>query len=333
MSNNLRPETMERITTKALVDAFIEEQVAAVRAQVGDKKVLLALSGGVDSSVVAALLIKAIGKQLVCVHVNHGLMRKDESESVIKMFKEGMDANLIYVDATDHFLDLLAGVSDPETKRKIIGKEFITVFADEARKLEGISFLAQGTIYPDILESIKAAEGKKAVKSHHNVGGLPEDLQFELVEPLKLLFKDEVRVVGEALGLPHAMVYRQPFPGPGLGVRCLGAITRDRLHALREADAILREEFAICGLAEKTWQYFIAIPDIKSVGVKDESRYEGWPAIIRAVNTKDAMTATVEEIPYPVLHKIVARITAEVEGINRVLFDLTPKPTGTIEWE
>ena len=333
MSNNLRPETMERITTKALADAFIEEQVAEVRKQVGDKKVLLALSGGVDSSVVAALLIKAIGKQLVCVHVNHGLMRKNESESVIKMFKEGMDANLIYVDATDHFLDLLAGVSDPETKRKIIGKEFITVFADEARKLEGISFLAQGTIYPDILESIKAAEGKKAVKSHHNVGGLPEDLQFELVEPLKLLFKDEVRVVGEALGLPHAMVYRQPFPGPGLGVRCLGAITRDRLHALREADAILRDEFDKCGLAEKTWQYFIAIPDIKSVGVKDESRYEGWPAIIRAVNTKDAMTATIEEIPYPVLHKIVARITNEVEGINRVLFDLTPKPTGTIEWE
>ena len=333
MSNNLRPETMERITTKALADAFIAEQVAEVRKQVGDKKVLLALSGGVDSSVVAALLIKAIGKQLVCVHVNHGLMRKNESEDVIKMFKEGMDANLIYVDATDHFLDLLAGVSDPETKRKIIGKEFITVFADEARKLEGISFLAQGTIYPDILESIKAAEGKKAVKSHHNVGGLPEDLQFKLVEPLKLLFKDEVRVVGEALGLPHAMVYRQPFPGPGLGVRCLGAITRDRLAALREADAILREEFANCGLAEKTWQYFIAIPDIKSVGVKDESRYEGWPAIIRAVNTKDAMTATIEEIPYPVLHKIVARITNEVEGINRVLFDLTPKPTGTIEWE
>ncbi len=333
MSGNVRPESMERITTKALADAFIAEQVAAVRQQVGDKKVLLALSGGVDSSVVAALLIKAIGKQLVCVHVNHGLMRKNESESVIKMFKDGMDANLIYVDATDHFLDLLAGVSDPETKRKIIGKEFITVFAEEARKLEGISFLAQGTIYPDILESIKAAEGKKAVKSHHNVGGLPEDLQFELVEPLKLLFKDEVRVVGEALGLPHAMVYRQPFPGPGLGVRCLGAITRDRLHALREADAILRDEFDKCGLAEKTWQYFIAVPDIKSVGVKDESRYEGWPAIIRAVNTKDAMTATIEEIPYPVLHKIVARITAEVEGINRVLFDLTPKPTGTIEWE
>ena len=333
MTGNVRPETMQRITTKALADAFIQEQVELVRQQVGDKKVLLALSGGVDSSVVAALLIKAIGKQLVCVHVNHGLMRKNESEDVIKMFKDGMDANLIYVDATDHFLDLLAGVSDPETKRKIIGKEFITVFADEARKLEGISFLAQGTIYPDILESVKAAEGKKAVKSHHNVGGLPEDLQFELVEPLKLLFKDEVRVVGEALGLPHAMVYRQPFPGPGLGVRCLGAITRDRLHALREADAILREEFANSGLAEKVWQYFIAVPDIKSVGVKDESRYEGWPAIIRAVNTKDAMTATIEEIPYAILHKIVARITAEVEGINRVLFDLTPKPTGTIEWE
>ena len=333
MSNNLRPETMARITTKALADAFIEEQVAAVRKQVGDKKVLLALSGGVDSSVVAALLIKAIGKQLVCVHVNHGLMRKGESEDVIKIFGQELDANLIYVDATDRFLDLLAGVSDPETKRKIIGKEFIEVFVEEARKLEGIDFLAQGTIYPDILESVKAAEGKKAVKSHHNVGGLPEDLKFELVEPVKLLFKDEVRVVGEALGLPHAMVYRQPFPGPGLGVRCLGAITRDRLHALREADAILREEFANCGLAEKTWQYFIAIPDIKSVGVKDDSRYEGWPAIIRAVNTKDAMTATVEEIPYPVLHKIVARITSEVEGINRVLFDLTPKPTGTIEWE
>ena len=333
MSNNLRPETMERITTKALADAFIAEQVAEVRKQVGDKKVLLALSGGVDSSVVAALLIKAIGKQLVCVHVNHGLMRKNESEDVIKMFKEGMDANLIYVDATDHFLDLLAGVSDPETKRKIIGKEFITVFADEARKLEGISFLAQGTIYPDILESIKAAEGKKAVKSHHNVGGLPEDLQFELVEPLKLLFKDEVRVVGEALGLPHAMVYRQPFPGPGLGVRCLGAITRDRLHALREADAILREEFDINGLAGKVWQYFISIPDVKSVGVRNEMRYEGWPAIIRAVNTTDAMTATIEEIPYAVLHKITSRITSEVEGINRVLYDLTPKPVGTIEWE
>ena len=333
MSNNVRPETLERITNFELANAFIEEQVKLVREQVGDKKVLLALSGGVDSSVVAALLIKAIGKQLVCVHVNHGLMRKIESESVIKMFKDGLDANLIYVDATDHFLGLLAGVSDPETKRKIIGKEFITVFADEARKLEDITFLAQGTIYPDILESIKAAEGKKAVKSHHNVGGLPEDLKFELVEPLKLLYKDEVRVVGEALGLPHAMVYRQPFPGPGLGVRCLGAITRDRLEALREADAILREEFDNCGLAEKTWQYFIAIPDIKSVGVKDDSRYEGWPAIIRAVNTKDAMTATIEEIPYAVLHKITARITAEVNGINRVLYDLTPKPTGTIEWE
>ena len=333
MQYDVRPETMQRITTKALADAFIEEQVKEIRAQVGDKKVLLALSGGVDSSVVAALLIKAIGKQLVCVHVNHGLMRKNESESVIKMFKDGLNANLIYVDATDHFLGLLAGVSDPETKRKIIGKEFITVFADEARKLEDITFLAQGTIYPDILESIKAAEGKKAVKSHHNVGGLPEDLKFELVEPIKLLFKDEVRVVGEALGLPHAMVYRQPFPGPGLGVRCLGAITRDRLEALREADAILRDEFDKCGLAEKVWQYFIAIPDIKSVGVKDESRYEGWPAIIRAVNTKDAMSATIEEIPYAVLHKVTQRITSEVPGINRVLYDLTPKPTGTIEWE
>ena len=330
---NVRPEEMERITNFDLANAFIDAQVEAIRAQVGDKKVLLALSGGVDSSVVAALLIKAIGKQLVCVHVNHGLMRKDESENVIKVFQDELDANLIYVDATDRFLDLLAGVSDPESKRKIIGKEFIEVFADEARKLEDITYLAQGTIYPDILESIKAAEGKKAVKSHHNVGGLPEDLQFELVEPVKLLFKDEVRVVGEALGLPHAMVYRQPFPGPGLGVRCLGAITRDRLHALREADAILREEFDVCGLAEKVWQYFVVIPDIKSVGVKDESRYEGWPAIIRAVNTTDAMSATVEEIPYPVLHKIVSRITSEVEGINRVLMDLTPKPVGTIEWE
>ena len=333
MKNNLRPESMARITNFDLANAFIEEQVNEIRAQVGDKKVLLALSGGVDSSVVAALLIKAIGKQLVCVHVNHGLMRKNESENVIKLFKDGLDANLIYVDATDRFLDLLAGVSDPERKRKIIGAEFINVFADEARKLEGISYLAQGTIYPDILESIKQAEGKKAVKSHHNVGGLPEDLQFELVEPIKLLFKDEVRVVGEALGLPHAMVYRQPFPGPGLGVRCLGAITRDRLHALREADAILREEFDICGLNEKVWQYFVVVPDIKSVGVKDESRYEGWPAIIRAVNTTDAMSATIEEIPYPVLHKITARITAEVPGINRVLMDLTPKPVGTIEWE
>ncbi len=330
---NRRPENMERITTAELADKFIAEQVELVRQQVGDKKVLLALSGGVDSSVVAALLIKAIGKQLVCVHVNHGLMRKNESEGVIEMFQKGMDANLIYVDATDHFLNLLAGVADPERKRKIIGKEFITVFAEEARKLEDITFLAQGTIYPDILESINAAEGKKAVKSHHNVGGLPEDLQFELVEPLKLLFKDEVRVVGEALGLPHSMVYRQPFPGPGLGVRCLGAITRDRLEALREADAILREEFAKNGLAEKVWQYFIAVPDIKSVGVKDESRYEGWPAIIRAVNTKDAMSATIEEIPYEILHHITHRITHEVPGINRVLLDLTPKPIGTIEWE
>ena len=333
MDLNKRPENMERITTPELAKAFIDEQVAAVRAQVGDKKVLLALSGGVDSSVVAALLIKAIGKQLVCVHVNHGLMRKGESEAVVDIFGKTLDANLVYIDATGRFLDLLAGVSDPEKKRKIIGKEFIEVFADEARKLEGVEFLAQGTIYPDILESIKQAEGKKAVKSHHNVGGLPEDLKFELVEPVKLLFKDEVRVVGEALGLPHAMVYRQPFPGPGLGVRCLGAITRDRLEALREADAILRDEFDKCGLAEKVWQYFIAVPDIKSVGVKDDSRYEGWPAIIRAVNTKDAMSATIEEIPYEVLHKITYRITHEVEGINRVLLDLTPKPIGTIEWE
>ena len=332
-ANNVRPADMVRITTPELAKAFIDEQVAAVREQVGDKKVLLALSGGVDSSVVAALLIKAIGKQLVCVHVNHGLMRKNESEQVIEVFGKALDANLIYVDATDRFLDLLAGVSEPEKKRKIIGKEFIEVFADEARKLEGVSFLAQGTIYPDILESVKAAEGKKAVKSHHNVGGLPEDLNFELVEPVKLLFKDEVRVVGEALGLPHGMVYRQPFPGPGLGVRCLGAITRDRLHALREADAILRDEFDKNGLAEKVWQYFIAVPDVKSVGVRNESRYEGWPAIIRAVNTVDAMSATIEEIPYAVLHKIVDRITHEVEGINRVLYDLTPKPIGTIEWE
>ena len=333
MANEKRPDTMERITTPALANAFIETEVAKIRAEVGDKKVLLALSGGVDSSVVAALLIKAIGKQLICVHVNHGLMRKNESENVIEVFKNGLNANLIYVDATDRFLNLLAGVSDPETKRKIIGKEFIEVFADEARKLEGVEYLAQGTIYPDILESIKQAEGKKAVKSHHNVGGLPEDLQFSLVEPIKLLYKDEVRVVGEALGLPHAMVYRQPFPGPGLGVRCLGAITRDRLAALREADAILREEFDKCGLAEKVWQYFVVIPDIKSVGVKDDSRYEGWPAILRAVNTKDAMTATIEPIPYDVLAKITARITGEVEGINRVLYDITPKPTGTIEWE
>ncbi len=333
MDSNKRPDNMERITTIELANAFIDEQVKAIREQVGDKKVLLALSGGVDSSVVAALLIKAIGKQLVCVHVNHGLMRKGESENVIEVFKNGLDANLIYVDATDRFLDLLAGVSDPESKRKIIGAEFIKVFDEEAAKLNGISFLAQGTIYPDILESIKQAEGKKAVKSHHNVGGLPEEMEMQLVEPIKLLFKDEVRVVGEALGLPHAMVYRQPFPGPGLGVRCLGAITRDRLNALREADAILREEFDICGLAEKVWQYFVVVPDMKSVGVKDDSRYEGWSAIIRAINTKDAMTATIEEIPYSVLHKVTQRITSEVEGINRVLYDITPKPTGTIEWE
>ena len=333
MDANKRPETMARITTPELARAFIDEQIALVREQVGDKKVLLALSGGVDSSVVAALLIKAIGKQLISVHVNHGLMRKGESEAVVEVFRNQLDANLVYVDATDRFLALLDGVSDPEQKRKIIGGEFIGVFADEARKLDGVEFLAQGTIYPDILESIKQAEGKKAVKSHHNVGGLPEDLKFELVEPLKFLYKDEVRVVGEALGLPHAMVYRQPFPGPGLGVRCLGAITRDRLEALREADAILRDEFDKCGLAERVWQYFVVIPDIKSVGVKDESRYEGWPAILRAVNTTDAMTATVEEIPYEVLHRIVNRIVTEVPGINRVLYDLTPKPTGTIEWE
>ena len=333
MSANKRPDSMARIVTKAQADAFIAAQIAEVREQVGDKKVLLALSGGVDSSVVAALLAKAIGKQLYCVHVNHGLMRKNESENVIKLFRDELDVNLIYVDATDRFLDLLAGVSEPEKKRKIIGKEFIEVFADEARKLAGVSFLAQGTIYPDILESIEQAAGKKAVKSHHNVGGLPDDLQFELVEPIKLLYKDEVRVVGEALGLPHGMVYRQPFPGPGLGVRCLGAITRDRLHALREADAILREEFDKNGLAEKVWQFFIAVPDVKSVGVKDGGRYEGWPAIIRAVNTRDAMTATIEEIPYAVLHKITDRITHEVDGINRVLYDLTPKPIGTIEWE
>jgi len=333
MSSNVRPADMPRINTPELAQNFIEEQIAQIRAQVGDKKVLLALSGGVDSSVVAALLIKAIGKQLVCVHVNHGLMRKGESEQVIEVFGQALDANLVYVDATDRFLDLLAGVADPERKRKIIGAEFIKVFDEEAAKLNGISFLAQGTIYPDILESIKAAESGKPVKSHHNVGGLPEDMEMELVEPIKLLFKDEVRVVGEALGLPHGMVYRQPFPGPGLGVRCLGAITRDRLHALREADAILREEFDNCGLNETVWQYFIAIPDIKSVGVKNEMRYEGWPAIIRAVNTTDAMSATIEEIPYAVLHKIVSRITAEVDGINRVLYDLTPKPIGTIEWE
>lgn len=326
MNTNVRPQNMERITTAELANKFIDEQIAAIRAQVGDKKVLLALSGGVDSSVVAALLIKAVGKQLVCVHVNHGLMRKGESEQVIEVFGKELGANLIYIDATDRFLDLLAGVSDPEKKRKIIGGEFIKVFNEEAAKLDGISFLAQGTIYPDILES-------KGVKAHHNVGGLPEDMSFELVEPVKLLFKDEVRVVGEALGLPHSMVYRQPFPGPGLGVRCLGAITRDRLHALREADAILREEFDKNGLAGKVWQYFIAVPDMTAVGVIDGKRLDGWCAIIRAVNTTDAMTATIEEIPYELLHHITARITAEVKGISRVLMDLTPKPVGTIEWE
>ena len=326
MTTNVRPDSMERITTPELAEKFIAEQIAEVRAQVGDKKVLLALSGGVDSSVVAALLIKAIGKQLVCVHVNHGLMRKGESEQVIEVFRNQLDANLIYIAATDRFLDLLAGVSEPESKRKIIGGEFIKVFDEEASKLEGISFLAQGTIYPDILES-------DGVKAHHNVGGLPEDMQFELVEPVKLLFKDEVRVVGRALGLPASMVDRQPFPGPGLGVRCLGAITRDRLNALREADAILREEFEKAGLNKTVWQYFISVPDMKSVGVKDDKRYMGWPAIIRAVNTTDAMSATIEEIPYSLLHTITNRITSEVDGINRVLYDLTPKPVGTIEWE
>ena len=326
MENNKRPENMERITTAALAQQFIDEQVAAVKAQVGDKKVLLALSGGVDSSVVAALLIKAIGKQLVCVHVNHGLLRKGEPEQVIQVFRNEMDANLIYVDAVDRFLNRLEGVAEPENKRKVIGAEFIRVFEEEARKLEGVEFLAQGTIYPDILES-------GPVKAHHNVGGLPEDMKFELVEPIKFLFKDEVRVVGKALGLPDNMVFRQPFPGPGLGVRCLGAITRDRLEAVRESDAILREEFAKNGLEGKVWQYFTVIPDFKSTGVKGGKRAFEWPVILRAVNTRDAMTATVEDVPFALLQKITARITAEVPGVNRVLYDLTPKPTGTIEWE
>ena len=326
MANNVRPDNMERITTPELAEKFIEEQLAALRAQIGEKKVLLALSGGVDSSVVAALLIKAVGRQLVCVHVNHGLLRKGEPEQVIEVFRHQMDANLIYVDAVDRFLDKLAGVADPEAKRKIIGKEFIDVFAEEAQKLDGIEFLAQGTIYPDILES-------GPVKSHHNVGGLPTELNFELVEPIKLLFKDEVRVVGKALGLPDNMVYRQPFPGPGLGVRCVGAITRDRLEAVRESDAILREEFKNAGLEGKVWQYFTIVPDFKSTGVRDDKRTYDWPVVIRAVNTRDAMTATVEEIPYELLKKLTARITKEVKGVNRVLYDLTPKPSGTIEWE
>ena len=327
MAMDRRPENMERITTPALAQAFIDEQIADLRAQIGDKKVLLALSGGVDSSVVAALLIKAVGQQLVCVHVNHGLLRKGEPEPVIEVFRNQMNANLVYVDATDRFLDKLAGVSEPEKKRKIIGGEFIEVFAEEARKLDGIDFLAQGTIWPDILES------EKGIKAHHNAGGLPEDMQFELVEPVKILFKDEVRVVGKQLGLPDGMVYRQPFPGPGLGVRCTGAITRERLEAVRESDAILREEFAKNGLEGKVWQYFTAVPDLKSVGIKDGKRVDEWCAIIRAVNTTDAMTATIEPIPYDLLNHIVHRITTEVKGINRVLYDLTPKPTGTIEWE
>ena len=326
MNNNVRPAAMERIETPALAQAFIDEQIAALRAQIGSGKVLLALSGGVDSSVLAALLVKAVGKQLVCVHVNHGLLRKGEPEQVIQVFRDEMDANLVYVDAVDRFLDKLVGVADPEQKRKIIGAEFIRVFEEEARKLDGIGFLAQGTIYPDILES-------GPVKSHHNVGGLPDDLNFELVEPLKFLFKDEVRVVGKALGLPDNMVYRQPFPGPGLGVRCTGAITRDRLEAVRESDAILREEFAKHGLEGKVWQYFTVVPDFKSTGVKDGVRSYEWPVILRAVNTRDAMTATVEPVPFDLLEHITKRITAEVPGVNRVLYDLTPKPTGTIEWE
>ena len=326
MENNKRPETMARITTEALAAQFIDEQVREIRAQVGDKRVLLALSGGVDSSVVAALLIKAVGKQLVCVHVNHGLLRKGEPEQVVEVFRNRMDANLVYLDASERFLSKLAGVSDPEAKRKIIGAEFIRVFEEEARKLSDIEFLAQGTIYPDILES-------DGVKAHHNVGGLPEDLRFALVEPLKMLFKDEVRVVGKALGLPDEMVFRQPFPGPGLGVRCLGAITRDRLEAVRESDAILREEFAKNGLADKVWQYFTVVPDFRSVGVKDGARTYAYPVILRAVNTVDAMTATVEDVPFALLQHITARITAEVPGVNRVLYDLTPKPCATIEWE
>lgn len=324
MENNKRPEIMERITTPALAEAFIEEQVAAIREQVGDKKVLLALSGGVDSSVVAALLIRAIGQQLVCVHVNHGLLRKGEPEQVVEVFRNQMNANLVYVDAIDRFLDKLEGVEEPEKKRKIIGAEFIRVFEEEARKLEGIEFLAQGTIYPDILES-------DGVKAHHNVGGLPEDMQFELVEPVKLLYKDEVRVVGKALGLPDNMVYRQPFPGPGLGVRCTGAITRDRLEAVREADAIVREE--IGKLNPVPWQYFVAIPDLKSTGVKDGKRYMGWAAIIRAIDTVDAVTAKSVEIPFSMLSTIRDRIIAEVPGVNRVLWDISDKPVSTIEWE